>query len=323
MIVLITLPATAKRQAEAAVDRSPEAAKRPRIQSQTNSVDRTAPLVLSKPPAAVQPTPALTTNPAVANNPPQQIPQMTPQQLQTQYRVMDEQIRIANLALQDAQSKGDTEREAAIKLDLQKKTMFMMRLKAILQTMIQKQVAGQVPNLTQVGLTLPPQPKPIPPTFGPNAVTEKVAQPTIPDMTNAFRAPQATTQVVQNQIQNPGMNVTPNVINRILPARTQQMSPNMSSQMQKLIEQQERSGVHTLGVNSTPSGPMNSSFIGQNPLMAANPMMDGTSVQQTQPQAGQKLPVWRGALAWSGHDHLGKKVVQTIVQGIAMNHVNP
>lgn len=206
-----------------------------------------------------------------------------------------------NKSLNDARAAGDTREEETLMQQINVKGQVLAKNKVVLQSLlktIQDKARAQNQNQGSDAMALPPSPhmnmsppngNRNPPNFGNEGMNMHTGGPStsnisLPGSQGPDLQPHTHMRSLSDSSQIPSLG--PNQMNNAqtlgLAAQRAQMSPGVVSQMQKLIEQTQRSGQarqQHMGSNAGPS------------------QMQGSAAPPANPILG---PVWQGCLTWSG-----------------------
>ncbi|KAK0204626.1 hypothetical protein DFS33DRAFT_1321669 [Desarmillaria ectypa] len=317
-------------------DKSPDA-KRVRLSQSSEKPAPTITVAPTRPPPPSQPV--------VANNPiqpppqnmPPQIPVPGPQQLLDRFRQEEAKMRELNKAMVEARGRGEIARAEAIRQEMSKRIPQHQKLRQVVFTMLRApQMAAMRQQLMQGQLAN--QGNAATATANPATETLKAPQGSSPAQgtTAAFPPNDGPNPPTNNFVPPQGMHIrsvsNPGEVGQGFNAARIQMSPSAAAQMQKVIEQQNRTGQpppQHLGVGPSKGSPnmmvnMPPSSITSAPpmnMMSAGDHPPSNAAQPPQPQSqpSVKTPVWQGTLRWSGVDSNGKREMQVHVVAFAQN----
>ncbi|KAK0450014.1 hypothetical protein EV421DRAFT_1295977 [Armillaria borealis] len=317
-------------------DKSPDT-KRVRLSQPNEKPAPTTTVAPTRPPPPSQPVANNPIQPPPQNIPPQ-IPVPGPQQLFDRFRQEDAKMRELNKAMVEARNRGENKRAEAIHQEMTKRLPQHTKLRQVVFTMLKApQMAAMRQQLMQ-GQQLANQGNPGSATANLATPSLKVPQGSSPAQgsTAAFPPNDGANLPANNFVPPQGMHVrslsNPGEVGQGFNAARMQMSPSAAAQMQKVIEQQNRTGQpppQHLGAGPSKSSPnmmanMPPGSITSTPPMNVmtvgdHPPSNAAQPPQSQPQQPVKTPVWQGTLRWSGVDANGKREMQVHVVAFAQN----
>ncbi len=318
-------------------DKSPDT-KRVRLSQPNEKLAPATTVAPTRPPPPSQPVASNPIQPPPQNIPPQ-IPVPGPQQLFDRLRQEEAKMRELNKAMVEARNRGENARAEAIHQEMTKRLPQHTKLRQVVYTMLKSPQMAAMRQQQMQGQQLANQGNPGNATANLATPSLKVPQGSSPAQgsTAAFPPNDGANLPANNFVPPQGMHMrslsNPGEVGQGFNASRMQMSPSAAAQMQKVIEQQNRTGQpppQHLGAGPSKSSPNIMANMPPGSITSTPPMNVMTSgdhppsnaAQPPQPQSNQqpvKTPVWQGTLRWSGVDATGKREMQVHVVAFAQN----
>ncbi|KAI9001451.1 hypothetical protein BD414DRAFT_574886 [Trametes punicea] len=315
------------------VDRSPEIAKRAKVQSSplkspailsatTSSPPQPPALATAKTPSIPPAVPSTTSAPAATSS----LPRTLPPDIKERFRIAQETLKALAGQVQLLERQGRTEEAARMREDLTAK----MEKYQLFRAQYAQRMNANVAAAANAGMP-------------PKVSTEAARPSSAADVAAQMEPPRAPAQAsaVPPAVPAPGAQAAPSTVPKLggqisgmqVP---QNMSPELAAQMQKLLEQQKNGPSH-LGLQppaqTQARPPAQTQPQPQPPAQAlSQPQTQSTGAISTSPEKAAAAgpsgarphsapSIWRGTLSWSGFDaetHV-KKDVQAGVQIVGQN----